>query len=275
MSHPLATIPGTEVWTLDSARIGQQYQISVALPLSYRAQPERRYPTIYLIDGNLYFGLVTDLTRNMARCGAFPEVIVVGIGYPLGDDLAVARKQIDTLRTRDLTPVVVPAEEAFLARVYDVPALQTGGAAAFLDFIRGELVPRIDGEYRTEPKQRVLAGHSFGGLFTLYTLFHQPSLFHAYVASSPSLFFGDRAMAQYEAEFAQRRKRLSARLYLGVGIDEEHPHYPMHSEMVRFVAQLESRDYKGLMLTKQFIANVDHCGVVAPTFQAGLQAVLS
>ena len=60
-----ATIPATEVRTIKSRSVNQEYRISVALPHSYLSKPRKRYPTIYLIDANWYFGMVTDLARIM------------------------------------------------------------------------------------------------------------------------------------------------------------------------------------------------------------------
>ena len=56
------------------------------------------------------------------------------------------------------------------------------------------------------PEQRkVLFGHSFGGLFTLYSLFTQPGVFDTYVAASPSLWFNDGVILEYEEVFLQRK----------------------------------------------------------------------
>ena len=41
----------------------------------------------------------------------------------------------------------------------------------FLQFIADELSPYIEKNYRARETGRVLAGHSFGGLFALYALF--------------------------------------------------------------------------------------------------------
>lgn len=246
--------------------VAQDYRISVALPASYAANPERRYPIVYLTDADLYFGMVTELTRVLVIGGELPEAIVVGIGYPLEEPLETAYQELFLLRTRDLTPV----DDGQRTN----PRRQTGGAPAFLEFISSELIPLIEGEYRVDPARRVLAGHSYGGLFTLYALFHRPELFAGYVAGSPSLFFGDRVTFAYEEVFAAGRTELPVRLYLGVGGKEERVDDPMVSDLVQLVARLESRNYAGLALTRHIVDGIDHCAFTAPTFQAGLQAVL-
>ena len=108
---------------------------------------------------------MTDLTRVMTICGQFPDTIVVGIGYPVEEPLEEGLQQWGRLRARDLTPIVEEPNESGQSR-------QTGGAAEFLSFIQTELIPTIERDYRVDPANRVLAGHSFGGLFVLYVLFH-------------------------------------------------------------------------------------------------------
>lgn len=264
-----ASIPGTEVRTITAHSNMQEYRISVALPSSYVTHLESSYPTIYLPDAYFYFGMVTDLTRIMVLCGEFPETIVVGIGYPMHKPLAEVTTEVRRLRTRDLTPVPDPAE-AFDGE-------PGGGAPAFLSFIQAELIPLIEQEYRAEPSSRVLAGHSGGGLFALYSLFHQPDLFAGYSVASPSLYWGNRVTFDYEAAFAKDRTSLPVKLYLGIG-DREDPD-PTNSDFYRdyyqLVERLESRRYEGLSLTKHIAKNCNHCASTAPTFQTGLQAVLS
>lgn len=263
-----ATLPGTEVRTITAQSNGQEYRISVALPLSYHSHPKQSYPTVFLIDANFYFGMVTELTRIMSRGDELPEIIVVGIGYPTGEPLAHANDEVTRLRARDLTPIPNPATIGDDRRL-------TGGAPAFLRFIQNELIPLIEQDYRANAAQRVLAGHSFGALFTLYTLFDQPELFTGYVAGSPSLWYGKRVTFEYEAVFAEHHTSLPVKLYLGVGSLEEDIDYPMVSDFFQFVVRLESRNYAGLVLTKQIVENCDHRGFTAITFGAGLQAALS
>src|SRR4029079_19254087 len=62
---PLAAIPATEVRVLPSAMANQAYLISVALPFGYDEHLDKTYPVVYLLDANLYFGMVVDMVRAM------------------------------------------------------------------------------------------------------------------------------------------------------------------------------------------------------------------
>jgi len=88
-----------------SAVAGRDYEILVALPYHYRPQTEKRWPGIYLLDANLYFGLVVDMVRAMnirvEICDELPDAFVVGIGYPVEGSLAESLHQVMHLRLRD------------------------------------------------------------------------------------------------------------------------------------------------------------------------------
>jgi uncharacterized protein len=268
-----ATLPGTEVRTINSRSTQFEYRISVALPKSYRSNPRQRYPSLYLLDANDHFGLVTQLTRTMAG-PQFPETIVVGIGYPVDDEQWVTSLQLGKLRFSDLTPVVDRKMEEDVAKANQVE-IRTGGSGKFLRFIQTELIPFIQTEYRAGSTGRILMGHSLGGLFVCYALLHQPKLFNGYLAADPSLFYRDRAMFNIERRFARAHKTLPVKLYLGISEPQrEHSPSDMVLNLLQFAARIESRHYKGLTLTKQIHFDYNPGSVIAPAYQAGLQAVM-
>lgn len=271
-NFPLASIPDTEVRVLQSSAVAQQYLISVALPFHYAERPERTYPVIYVLSGNQFFGMVVEMVRAMnirvSFCNELPDAIIVGIGYPANGSLAESHAQIMHLRMRDLTPERDEGAEQFIQEHFPVPnPAASGGAGRFLQFIHQELVPLIEAEYRADKADRTLMGHSWGGLFALYTLFHQPYLFQRYVVSSPDLTF------DYEQKYAEQNDSLPVRMNLSFG--ERELNEEELSRFNSFISVLESRQYIRFTLTHQIIANCTHCAVVAPAFQAGLVTVLS
>jgi uncharacterized protein len=269
---PLASIPATEVRTLQSSAVDQEYLISVALPFHYAERPEKTYPVIYVLDGNLFFGMVVEMVRMMntrvSFCNELPDAIIVGIGYPTNGSLAENYAQVNHLRMRDLTPIRDEGAEQFIQELFPVPnPAVSGGASRFLKFIHEELIPMIEAEYRVDTTDRTLMGHSWGGGFALYALFSQLHLFQRYIASSPDLLFDD------EQKYAEQHDSLPVRMHLSSGeseLDEEGL-----SRFNSFISTLESRQYTGFTLTQQIIANGTHCAAVAPAFQAGLVKVFS
>lgn len=177
------------------SRSGAEFHVFVSRPLL--PPPVDGYPVVYMLDANAAFGTMTEAVRMQSArpeaTGVVPAV-VVGIGYPTDLPLDLAR------RTFDYTPEVERA--ALSARPDGTEWPPTGGAGAFLDFIEDELKPTIAAELPVDPRRQVLFGHSFGGLFALYALFNRPRAFQVYVAGSPSIWFGDRAILAAEQGLA-------------------------------------------------------------------------
>lgn len=275
---PLATIPATEVRPLRSTAVDRDYLISVALPFRYHEFPERTYPVIYVLDANLFFGMVVEMARTLSIrvpfCRPFPDAVIVGIGYPVTGSLAESHAQVMHLRMRDFLPTRDEGAEGFIQDVFPIQShIASGGAPHFLQFIEQELTPWVNANYRVDPADSTLMGFSWGGEFALYALFHQPRLFQRYVVGSPDLPHGNGAVLDYEQAYAQHQKQLPVRLYLAYGELELNDYERPFLE--RFLAALETRHYAGFQLTYQTIPNYDHCAVVAPAFLAGLLAVFA
>ncbi len=267
---PLASIPATEVRELQSAFANQAYQISVALPFGYEEHPHKTYPVIYLSDANLYFGMVVDMVRAMnirvSICDELPDAIIVGIGYPVTGSLKERLHQVMHLRLRDFMPERNEGGEQFIQESFPIPnPVVSGNAGPFLQFIQQELVPLIESEYRADPANRTFIGHSWGGGFAFYALFQQPLLFQRYVIASGGFEAAD------EQKYAEQHNSLPVRLHLFNEIANEEDAAQTKSMM----ATLESRQYAGFRLTHQLMADIKHCAVVPPAFQAGLVAVFS
>src|ERR1043165_7831879 len=79
-TFPPATIPNTEVRTIHSTVVGDDYRISIALPVDYYST-KSNYPLLYLTDANLLFATITQMQRLMHRGDEVPEMVIVGIGY--------------------------------------------------------------------------------------------------------------------------------------------------------------------------------------------------
>jgi predicted esterase len=116
----------------------------------------------------------------------------------------------------------------------------------------------------------VLGGHSLGGLFTLYALFTDPSLFWGYLAGSPYIPWDHDLLVKQEADFAAKHKDLSARLYFGVGGAEE-----LVTPGVSFVRTLTARHYGGLHWDARVIEGERHSGVKPEFYNRGLRFLFS
>jgi predicted alpha/beta superfamily hydrolase len=267
-----ATIKGSESRVLRSQHTRKDYLISLGLPQRYRDEPEKKWPAVYLLDANFFFGMATGIVRLMSWCGGTQDAIVVGIGYATDKPLTEAWHQVMELRANDLTP---ERDEEWETRQEDSPReVRSGGGRQFFRFIEEELIPLVETEYRVNPKERTLVGHSLGGLFALHAMLWKPELFKHYVASSPSLYWRDEATFEDERRFSRRRKTLPAHLYLTIGDSEGRADDDPVDRMLRFSKQLESRNYGRFMQDERIFAGEDHCTVAVLGLRAGLKRAL-
>ncbi len=280
MTAKQATILASDVRMMKSKYTGREYRISIARPYAYINsldnsfpfdKPLNKWPVVYLIDANWYFGMVTDMVRSMAWCGDTSDAIIVGIGYVQDKDPKEAWRDAAAWRSSDLLSVQDKEYEQEESKLHNRKVV-TGGAGKFLQFIKQELIPAVESEFKADPKKRILVGHSDGGVFTAFALFEEPGLFENYIVGSPGLV--TTGIFELEEQFSKRHKKLSTKVHLWVGGSEESPDNPKVSNIIRFGALLESRKYKGLSLVRQIFADENHCEVIAPGFQAGLKMAL-
>ena len=98
------------------------------------------------------------------------------------------------------------------------PNRNAGGADNFIRFLAEELIPHINKKYRTN-YFKTLAGHSFGGLFTLHTMLTKGELFQAYIAMSPFVRFDDMELIKRAAKQLKANQSLTATLFMTLGYE--------------------------------------------------------
>jgi uncharacterized protein len=178
-----------------SKLLGQEREIIVRTPVGYDDH-DAPYPVLYLTDGEAQLPLLSETVRFLARNGRMPELIIVGITH------------VD--RTKELTPT-----RGSLPGV-PLPLETSGGADAFLGFVEKELIPFVEQRYRSAPF-RILAGHSFGGLFALHTLTARPELFQARIAVSPTFNWDGELPLQRVKALLEKRPELATTLVYTIG----------------------------------------------------------
>ncbi|RYZ31829.1 MAG: alpha/beta hydrolase, partial [Myxococcaceae bacterium] len=169
-------------------------RLNVYTPPGYDTAEAMRYPVLYMPDGGEQedFPHVAATLDTAIRAGEVRPFILVGIE--------------NTERRRDMTgPTQVDEDRKIAARV--------GGSAAFLAFIRDELMPEVRRRYRVTDETAII-GESLAGLFIVETFFLQPELFTTSIALSPSLWWNDEELVRKAAERLQARPDLRATLYV-------------------------------------------------------------
>ena len=116
---------------------------------------------------------------------------------------------------------------------------------------------------------------SFGGLFGLWVALTRPDLFNAYILTSPSIWWLERALLQTETDYAARHKDLKATIYLATGSLERPGPCPackhdMVADQQELVRRLRSRKYPGLRIKAEVVEGTIH----ELTFPVGLAHAL-
>ena len=262
----------TETQVVHSNIVGKDFEIYISFPADYFQNDTTNYAVLYCTDGNRNFGLVSNIVNILSfPWKEIPNLLVVDIGYKITglEDWGAWRNR-DLLPTNDST--VDREWEDYLTRLSgrnDIVS-KSGGAQKFFEFIRDELIPYIESNYRVKQNDRALIGYSYGGVFTLYSLFHSPETFQRYYAGSPSIHWDNKVLLKYEKEYADTHKDLPVTLFMSAGSLE---HKAVIANMYEMANKLESRKYPGLKLETHIFDNETHTSCYAAGICRALRVI--
>lgn len=164
LARPTAPIPinylpaiAGDYFSIASKATSLTYHIYIRYPQGYADDAAKRYPVVYLLDGDSAFPLLASQHLFLTIDDKLPEAIIVGIAYG-GFDPQVNKRDVD----------YGPRAEAFHR------------------FLETELLPRVENKVRGDPRRRVLVGQSYGGAFVLWSALNRPDVFWGRIASNPS-----------------------------------------------------------------------------------------
>jgi predicted alpha/beta superfamily hydrolase len=175
--------------------------IIVYLPPGYNDPVARRYPVLFMHDGQNLFDSATSFARaewgldetaeTLIRDGQIEPLIIVGI-YNTGLN-----------RLAEYTQVADRAGRG-------------GRADAYGKLLIKELKPFIDSEYRTlpGPANTGLGGSSLGGLVSLFLGLRHPLVFGKLIVMSPSVWWANRAILRNARRASHAH---SQRIWLDIG----------------------------------------------------------
>jgi predicted alpha/beta superfamily hydrolase len=188
-----------------SKLVDDHHDLIVYLPPMYKADGDRRFPLLYMQDGQNLFDPETSFIKGnywrlgetadaLIKDGAIEPLIIVGI-YNSGV------KRID-----EYTPV-------------EDKRLGGGQADAYGRMLVEELKPFIEGQYRTQPgaENCGMGGSSLGGLVTLYLGLQYPEVFSKLAVMSPSVWWRSRTILRTVGAL---EKKPELRIWLDIGTKE-------------------------------------------------------
>ncbi len=184
------------------SRYVRDRQALVWLPPGYDAAVGRRYPVVYLHDGQNVFDAATSF-----------------IGVEWGADETADR----LVRADSIPPCILVAVANTPDRIADytwVPDERSGGggAAAYARYLIEELKPSIDSTYRTLPDaaHTTVLGSSLGGIVSLWLALEHPGVFGRVGCVSPATWWAGRDIVRVAAA----APHAPARVWLDIGTAE-------------------------------------------------------
>jgi predicted alpha/beta superfamily hydrolase len=226
ISYPSDLLPQIEVLgeSFEIPVLGKHRRIAVMLPHDYHEQPERRYPVLYLQDGqNLY--------EDSAPFGtwAVHKRLALLAAHGFGDVIVVAIDHAEAYRIQEFSP-------------FQHPELGKGEGDQYVQFISEELKPQIDSHYRTLPEREHtgIGGSSMGGLISLHAGLQRADLYSKLMIFSPSLWISTKVYEAAEAFCPEA----PTRVYLYAGARESRDLLPsvrrLHASFCKGAEQSDS-----------------------------------
>jgi len=189
-----------------SRHLPRKRDVIVWLPPGYDANPQRRYPVLYMHDGQNLMDSATSFSGEwrvdetagqLVRSGEVEPLLIVGV-YNTEDRIA------------EYTPVRDMGEYAQLGG---------GRADAYGRFLVEELKPLIDKTFRTrtDAASTGLAGSSLGGLVTMHLGLSYSNTFRRLGVMSPSVFWANRDIV---TRVKAVKKKPASRIWVDIGTEE-------------------------------------------------------
>jgi predicted alpha/beta superfamily hydrolase len=182
-----------------------QRDLVVYLPPGYQEQPDRRFPVLYMHDGQNLFDGATSFVQGQdwhvghsadaeIRAGRVEPLIIVGI-YNVGK-----------ARIQEYTPT-------------KAPRLGGGRADRYGRFLLDEVMPFVNSQYRVQlgPQNTGIGGSSLGGLVSLFIGLSRPDVFGKIAALSPSVWWNQRVIHTFTTGMNVESR---PRIWLDIGTRE-------------------------------------------------------
>lgn len=143
----------------------QDRDLVVWLPTGYEADSTRRYPVIYMQDGQNIFDPVTS---------------------SFGTDWSIDETADDLIKKKSIEPVIVVGIYNTSDRMKEYTPGDKG--TAYMNFVVKTVKPLIDSTYRTKPdrKNTIVGGSSAGGIISFMLVWEHTDVFSKAICMSPA-----------------------------------------------------------------------------------------
>ena len=194
--------------TLSSIHVKDSFDIHISFPVGYDSA-NGKLPVIYYMDANLKSGnKLREIVDGFNKTGKPINAILVGVGH---------FHNYRVLRRRDfITPFIKNGQDSLISDEKNF-----GQSENFYLFLKKELIPFIEQNYKASPQNRTYIGHSLSGLFAFYCLLKKDRLFETHISLSPALWINYDNIYEFEKKYRKDSASLHATMHLVVGSQEK------------------------------------------------------
>jgi predicted alpha/beta superfamily hydrolase len=180
---------------INSQYLNQVKEYWVSLPINY--DTTKKYPVIYVLDGQWRFDLVRPIAYDLSGNKKIPGHIVIGLPHK------------DWKKNRGVDYTFSHSKNEYDNEKVDsliYNETNTGGGEKFYLHLTEEIMNSVDKSYPTNG-MNILIGHSYGGYFGSYIL-SRANRFKAYQIYDPSIWFSDGESIKIIKEKLSKNKKL-------------------------------------------------------------------
>ncbi|GEN54874.1 alpha/beta hydrolase [Halobacillus faecis] len=156
----------------------EKRRISVFLPKRYNHEDQKRYPVIYMHDGQNVF-------RDSEAIGGHSLSLEEYLDKNHIDVIVVAIDQNSEERVNEYCPWV---NGDYSEQMLGDPCDLGGRGGLYIDFVTKELKPKIDRQYKTIKENTSMVGISLGGLISVYAACKYPHIYKNVVGLSSAFW---------------------------------------------------------------------------------------
>ncbi len=185
-------IPKHDSLKINSRFVNEERTINIWTPPNYDISNDS-LPVLYMPDGGIKedFPHIANTLDKLIKENKIPPYILVGIE--------------NTERRRDLSG---PTKIEYDLKIVPNP----GGSNNFRSFIKKELFPVINKNYRTKNKKAII-GESAAGIFVIETFLLDNDMFDFYIAMDPALWYNEQYLVKNFESLSKENYQLKKKLW--------------------------------------------------------------
>lgn len=244
--------PRVDIVDFHSEVFDNDRKLRVWLPPGYGEDRQRKYPVLYMNDGQDLFDAKTsyftfaewrmdETAEALIRRNQMEPIVIVGI---------------DNAGRRDRPKEYLPWADEYLT-----PPVPDPHGSDFPGFLLDEVIPFVEERYAvaTAPEGRGLGGASYGGLISIYTAALHGAKFGRLLIESASAYVNDGAVL----DLAEKANAWPERVYIGIGTHEGPTE--CRADNLQMAPIADMRRLQSILLrfdpTMPIKVNVEECGI--------------